>query len=149
LGLDGDELRQSVSVEGITVRHSEIIKSRGGTVNNSSKSIKVELPTGEVIWARATVDGPKNVASNPLHHLDMEDFRRTVRGLSSTLRNAVDDLVPDETQVEFGLELEVKSGKLVSVLAEAGATATVKVALTWKRAAESTGAPGPLAAVSE
>jgi hypothetical protein len=118
-------------------------------VNNSSKSIKVELPTGEVIWARATVDGPKNVASNPLHHLDMEDFRRTVRGLSSTLRNAVDDLVPDETQVEFGLELEVKSGKLVSVLAEAGATATVKVALTWKRAAESTGAPGPLAAVSE
>ena len=114
----------------------------------SSKSIQVELPTGEVIWARATVDGPTNVASSPLQHLDVEDFRRTVRGVSATLRHAVDDLVPDEVQVEFGLELALKSGKLVSVLAEAGATATVKVALTWKREASSTSKPHATLAVA-
>ncbi|MFI7067101.1 CU044_2847 family protein [Kribbella sp. NPDC050124] len=116
---------------------------------NNSKSIEVELPTGEVIWARATVDGPRNVAAHPFHHLDMEDFRRTVKGVSATLRQAVGDLAPDETQVEFGLELEVKAGKLVSVLAEAGATATVKVALTWKREAEPAAAPGRIAVASE
>jgi hypothetical protein len=99
----------------------------------NSKSMQVQLPTGEVIWARVSEDGPTNVVSNPLQHLDMDDFRQTVKGVSSTLRRAVDDLVPDETQVEFGLELEVKSGKLVSVLAEAGATASVKVTLTWRR----------------
>ncbi|WP_328334695.1 hypothetical protein OHA70_19820 [Kribbella sp. NBC_00382] len=107
----------------------------------SSKPIQVELPTGEVIWARATVDGPSNVASNPLQHLDLDDLRRTVRGVSGTLRGAVDDLVPDEVQVEFGLELALKSGKLVSMLAEAGATATVKVALTWKRVPVPTAVP--------
>ena len=98
----------------------------------SSKPVEVELPTGEVIWARVTVDGPQNVTSGGLQRLDVEDLRRTVRGVSATLRQAVEDLVPDEVEVEFGLELALKSGKLISLLAEAGATASAKVTLTWK-----------------
>ena len=35
-------------------------------------------------------------------------------------------------EVEFGLELALKSGKIISMLAEAGATASVKVTLAWK-----------------
>lgn len=99
----------------------------------SSKPVQVELPTGEVIWARVTVDGPQNVTSGGLQHLDVEDLRRTVRGVSATLREAVDDMVPDEVEVEFGLELALKSGKIISLLAEAGATASAKVTLTWKK----------------
>ena len=52
--------------------------------------------------------------------------------LSASLRQAVDGLLPDEVEVEFGLELALKSGKLISMLAEAGATASVKVTLGWK-----------------
>ena len=104
----------------------------------SSKPVQVELPTGEVIWARVTVDGPQNVTSGGLQRLDVEDLRRTVRGVSASLREAVEDLVPDEVQVEFGLELALKSGKLISLLAEAGATASAKVILTWKGDAAST-----------
>jgi hypothetical protein len=98
----------------------------------SSKPLQVELPTGEVIWARVAVDGPQNVASGGLQHLDVEDLSRTVHGVSTVLRQAVSDLAPDEVEVEFGLELALKSGKLISMLAEAGATASVKITLAWK-----------------
>ncbi|MBQ1019821.1 hypothetical protein KBX71_18410 [Micromonospora sp. D93] len=99
-----------------------------------SKLVQVELPTGDLIWAWVAVDGPTNVASGVLQKLDVEDLRKTVRGVSTSLPEAVNDLVPDAVQVEFGLELALKSGKLTSVLAEAGATASVKVTLTWNGA---------------
>jgi hypothetical protein len=98
----------------------------------TSKPVQVELPTGEVIWARVAVDGPQNVTSGGLQRLDVEELSQTVRGVSASLRQAVSNLVPDEVQVEFGLELALKSGKIISMLAEAGATASVKVTLAWK-----------------
>jgi hypothetical protein len=98
----------------------------------TSRPIQVQLPTGDVIWANVAVDGPQNVASTGLQHLDVEELGRTVRGLSASLYQAVDSLLPDEVEVEFGLELALKSGKLISMLAEAGATASVKVTLGWK-----------------
>jgi Trypsin-co-occurring domain 1 len=107
----------------------------------NSKSVQVELPTGEVIWAQVAAEGPQNVASGGLQRLDVEDLGRTVRGVSKTLRQAVDEIVPDEVQVEFGLELALKSGKLVSMLAEAGATASIKVTLAWK--GNTTAMPSP------
>jgi Trypsin-co-occurring domain 1 len=96
------------------------------------------LPTGEIIWARVAVDGPQNVAAGALRRLDVEALSRTVRGMSASLRAAVDDLAPDEVQVEFGLELALKAGHLVSMLAEAGGTASVKVTLAWKGDATTT-----------
>ena len=98
----------------------------------SSRPVQVQLPTGEVIWAKVAVDGPQNVASGGLQRLDVEELGRTVRGLSASLYQAVDSLMPDEVEVEFGLELALKSGKIISMLAEAGATASVKVTLGWK-----------------
>jgi Trypsin-co-occurring domain 1 len=98
----------------------------------TSRPVQVQLPTGEVIWAKVAVDGPQNVASGTLQHLDIDELGRTIRGLSASLYQAVDRLMPDEVEVEFGLELALKSGKLISMLAEAGGTASVKVTLGWK-----------------
>lgn len=99
----------------------------------ASKPVQVELPTGEIIWARVAMDGPQNVASKGLPRLDPEDLGRTVQGVSASLRQALDGLAPDELQVEFGLELALKSGKVISILAEGGVAASVKVTLTWER----------------
>ena len=98
----------------------------------SSRPVQVQLPTGEVIWAKVAVEGPQNVASVGLQRLDAEELSRTVRGLSASLHQAVDSLLSDEVEVEFGLELALKSGKVISMLAEAGATASVKITLGWK-----------------
>jgi len=97
----------------------------------TSRPVQVQLPTGEIIWAKVAVDGPQNVAATGLHQLDMDELGRTVQGLSASIHQAVASVLPDEVQVEFGLELTLKSGKLISVLAEAGATASVKVILGW------------------
>lgn len=97
----------------------------------ASKPLQVELPSGDVIWAQVMTDGPTNVAAGSLQRLDIDDLRATIRGVSSSLREAIADLVPDQVQVEFGLSLTLKSGKLTSVLAEAGGTASLKVSLTW------------------
>ena len=98
----------------------------------SSRPVQVQLPTGEVIWAKVAVDGPQNVASPGLQRLDVEELGRTIQGLSASLHQAVGGLLPDEVEVEFGLELALKSGKVISMLAEVGATASVKVTLGWK-----------------
>jgi hypothetical protein len=108
-----------------------------------SRPVQVELPTGEVIWARVTVDGPQNVTSGGLQRLDVSDLGQTVRGISASLRQAVSTLTPDEVQVEFGLELALKSGKIISMLAEAGTTASVKVTLAWKGDATEAASPTP------
>lgn len=113
----------------------------------SSKVIQVELPSGQVIWARVPVDGASNISDGTLQRLDMEDVRATVRGVSDSLRQAFDDLLPAQVQIEFGLELAIKTGKITSLLAEAGAKATVKIALTWNGDAPPTveAGPGPAA----
>jgi len=107
----------------------------------ASKAIQVQLPSGDVIWAQVPSDGVSNVSSGTLQRLDMDDLRKTVRGVSESLREALDELTPDQVQIEFGLELAVKTGKLTSMLAEMGATATVKISLTW----QGTTKPGPAA----
>ncbi|MEU1969688.1 CU044_2847 family protein [Micromonospora sediminicola] len=97
----------------------------------TSRAMQVRLPSGEVIWAQVRTDGPTNVAAGGLQHLDVDELRSTISGVTRSVREAIEDLVPDQVQVEFGLSLTVKSGKLTSVLAEAGGTASLKVSLAW------------------
>lgn len=95
------------------------------------RPVEVELPTGDVVWVRAESTGPTDVAVTGPLRLDAEQLRSTVRGVAASLRGALEDLVPDQVQVEFGLELAVKTGKLTSILAEAGGKSTIKLTLTW------------------
>ncbi|MBO3739307.1 CU044_2847 family protein [Actinoplanes flavus] len=115
-----------------------------------SRPVQIQLPTGEIVWARLDTagSGPSDVSSvNKVLQVDVDEFRNTIRGVSHSLRAAIDDLVPDQVQIEFGLELAVKTGKITSMLAEAGGKATVKVALSWsgKAPAEAVVTPLPTA----
>ena len=111
-----------------------------------AQAVQMMLPTGDVIWAKVAVDGPTNVSMTSLQNLDIDELRGMVRGLSESLRQSLADLSPDEFEVEFGIELSLKAGKIVSMLAEAGATASVKVSLRWtadRVPPESDPAPAP------
>jgi hypothetical protein len=97
------------------------------------RQAQVQLPSGEVIWANVSVDGPTNVSAiSGLHKLDADEFRAVVHGVSDSLRLALSGLRPDEVSVEFGVELALKTGKLTSVLAEASGKASVRVMLAWR-----------------
>lgn len=109
-----------------------------------TKLIQIQMPTEQVIWAQATTDGPSNVsATSVLQRLDPEELRSTIHAVSESLRQALEQLAPNEVSIEFGLEFVLKTGKLTSVLAEASGAASVKVAVTWKNDGHNPGSAAP------
>ena len=58
----------------------------------------------------------------------------TIEDVSQSLVAAFDKVKPDKATVSFGVEVAVKAGKLVSLLTEAGGTATLTVTLEWSSA---------------
>jgi len=58
-------------------------------------------------------------------------FNETVHGIVASVRQALEKCRPDAFTVEFGIELSARSGKALSVLAEAGGTAHIKVTASW------------------
>ena len=51
----------------------------------------------------------------------------------ASVRQAIDEHRPDSLTVEFAIEITARTGALLSVLAEAGGTAQVKVTASWDR----------------
>ena len=105
------------------------------------------LPSGDLIWVRvqaeqaATSDG----ASGPVdvglglriasagEALRLPEFAQTVRGVVTSVRQALDEHRPDSLTVEFGIEIVVRAGAMLSVLAEVGGNAHVTVTASWDR----------------
>lgn len=59
-------------------------------------------------------------------------LREVITGVAASVRDAAERAAPDEIGVEFGVEFAVRGGAIVSVLADAQTTGTLKVTLTWK-----------------
>ncbi|GAA2108608.1 hypothetical protein GCM10009759_48620 [Kitasatospora saccharophila] len=101
-------------------------------------TVEIALDDGTVLHA-AVRQGPgrpagdAGAATAAVTH-SLGEVRRTVRAVGrwarETAREAGD---PDGFEVEFGLTLGVKSGRLIGVLAEASGQASLVVRLSWKR----------------
>ena len=61
------------------------------------------------------------------------DSRRPFVVWSHRCARLIDEHRPDSLTVEFGIEITARTGALLSVLAEAGGTAQVKVTASWDR----------------
>jgi NTP-dependent ternary system trypsin peptidase co-occuring protein len=114
------------------------------------------LPSGDLIWVRvqgaapaATREGAAGAVDVGLGQrispvaeaLCLPGFAETVRGVVASVRQAIDEHRPDSLTVEFGIEITARTGALLSVLAEAGGTAQVKVTASWDRRDVSTSVP--------
>lgn len=103
--------------------------------------VPVLLPSGEQVWVRADEPSrPRDVhlGEAALQAVQAPGFIETVSGVVSSVRMAVDRHRPDTVSVEFGIEINAKTGRVLNVLAEAGGKAHVKVTAMWGRSA-----PGP------
>ncbi|MDG4767820.1 CU044_2847 family protein [Solwaraspora sp. WMMD406] len=97
-----------------------------------SKPIKVRLPSGEVVWTLADVPGrPTDVGFLDDRIHDVEGLTETIRGIGASVRQGLADLAPDTVTVQFGLTLTARTGRVISVLAEAGGQANLTVTLGW------------------
>ena len=66
-----------------------------------------------------------------LDNLSLEEVGDSIKSIADTLGTAVKAASPNEASVEFGLQVAVKGGKLISLITEASGTATLKVTLKW------------------
>ncbi len=98
---------------------------------------EVVLPSGEIVWVRVTSEqGPGDVAGRHRagHAHAVEGFSELVRGIAGSINDALRHVAPVTVTAEFGIEFAVKTGKVIGVLTEAGATTSVTVTLTWSSA---------------
>jgi Trypsin-co-occurring domain 1 len=98
-----------------------------------SEIVRAQMPDGGVVWARITQDRSvrDTGVSDAAFLLTVDGFPEAIASVAQSIRLGVAKARPREVKVEFGIELAAKTGKIVSVLAEAGATAAIKVELTW------------------
>jgi hypothetical protein len=114
---------------------------------------RVELPTGELIWVRVEVPEPVPDEGSPggtapdvggrrvrKNHPSVDDdgqisqligFTETVGGIAHSVRKSLAAARPDRVEVEFGLEIDGSTGKVISLVASAHAKASIKVRLGW------------------
>jgi hypothetical protein len=113
-----------------------------------SELARVALPNGDLIWVRVRAveqaaleeqtTGPADVGlaervAPAVEALRLPGFAETIRGVVTSVRHALDEHRPDSLAVEFAIEITARSGGLVSVLAEVGGTAQVRVTASWDR----------------
>ncbi|MFF5963460.1 CU044_2847 family protein [Streptomyces collinus] len=100
----------------------------------------IELPDGTIIEAR--VSDAERLRQGEGDYTDtrshaeafaarVEGLTDLVRGIATTMRQATAAAAPDDVSVAFGVELAAKAGRVVSVLADGEAKASVMVTLTW------------------
>ncbi len=118
----------------------------------------IELPDGTQVWARLSpvavpggqdgdgYDDYEDVGAFDGAAARVRRLSELITGVAASVRDAAARAAPDEVSVEFGVEFAVKSGAIVSVLADAESTTGLKVTLTWRDRFGRT-APLPLAQV--
>ncbi|MFF0449790.1 CU044_2847 family protein [Streptomyces sp. NPDC004609] len=100
-----------------------------------SELVQAEMPDGTTMWVRVGDgdEGPRDTSFGGALSRRLDDLPRTLESVTRSVREGLRNASPDEVALEFGIEVAVKSGQLVSVLTEAGGSATLRVTVTWRK----------------
>ena len=60
-------------------------------------------------------------------------FTETIRGVVTSVREALDEQRPNEFTVEFGVQITAKAGAALSVVAAVEGNAQIRVSATWRK----------------
>ncbi|MFI8243390.1 CU044_2847 family protein [Streptomyces sp. NPDC085866] len=111
---------------------------------------EVELADGQKVLARVSVLSPEDIPGlsdefefedvGALDHMAarIDQLNELVGAVGGAVLDAARATRPDEVSATFGVELAVKPGKAVALLADGEAKAALAITLTWRGAA---GAP--------
>ncbi|WP_369263522.1 CU044_2847 family protein [Streptomyces sp. R35] len=104
--------------------------------------VELELPDGGALLVRALSvsaggddldhddGGPSNIGLREA--LSFTAVSTAVRGVATTVQDALQSVKPDVVEAEFGLEFALKGSQLVCLLVGGEATATLRVRLEWQ-----------------
>jgi NTP-dependent ternary system trypsin peptidase co-occuring protein len=104
--------------------------------------VRTMLPSGQEVWVQVQpTEQYRDTGGDGRKLLDLEGFTEAIHGLAASIQLSLAGLRPSQVTAEFGFELTVKAGKLVTAIVDAGGKAAVKVTLRWDKA-DHTGAAG-------
>lgn len=105
---------------------------------------EIELPGGATVLARVSVLAPEEMPAgddefayqdvSALDHMAarIDHLNELVRGVGGAVLDAARAVGPDEVSATFGVELALKPGKAVALLADGEAKAALSITLTWR-----------------
>ncbi|MFE6828390.1 CU044_2847 family protein [Streptomyces sp. NPDC057690] len=111
--------------------------------------VELELPDGGALLVRALPvpvsgddldrdqGGPSNIGLRDA--LSFTAVSTALRGVATTVQDALQSVRPDVVEAEFGLEFALKGSQLVCLLVGGEATATLRVRLEWQNGSVSAG----------
>jgi len=110
--------------------------------------MQVTLPSGDPVWVSVgPADGEdsngqgggaqdvgfRDKAETVLQAAQLPGFAEAVRGVVTSVRQALDGCRPDDVTVDFGIQITARTGGALAVLAEAGGSAQLRVSVSWRR----------------
>lgn len=99
--------------------------------------VEIELDNGEVVMAEVLSAGGSDVSVS--ERLRLSEARQALSEVGRWALESVRESLPEppnRLDVEFGVKLALKSGKLIGVLAEASGEASITVRMGWDRSPE-------------
>jgi hypothetical protein len=90
------------------------------------------LPNGTHVKVAAQMgDAAQDVAFT--QPFNMDNLQSSLSGFAQLVSDAVAKVAPDTVQLEFGFNLCVEGGKLISLLTSVSSEASLTVRLAWNR----------------
>ncbi|MFF1897384.1 CU044_2847 family protein [Streptomyces sp. NPDC058206] len=104
---------------------------------------EIELPGGTTVLARVSMLDPAEIPGGDEFSYDdvgafdqmaarVDQLNELVQGMGAAVLTAARKVKPDEVSATFGIELAVKPGKAVALLADGEAKAALSITLTWR-----------------
>ncbi|MEV6552552.1 CU044_2847 family protein [Streptomyces sp. NPDC051597] len=99
---------------------------------------EIELPGGAVVLARVSAAGGYAADDDDVGVIEnavarVERLGELIAGVGRSVLDAAAAARPDEATVSFGVELAVRAGAAVAVLADGEAKTSLQVTLVWRR----------------
>ncbi len=96
---------------------------------DTTRIIETKLGDETVLVKAVAIGGGQDVAKLGLP--EFSDVTKMVESVGASFYEALAAIAPKKASVEFGIEVALKSGKLVGLLVDGSGTATIKVTLEW------------------
>ena len=97
----------------------------------NTQIITTQLENGEEFLIEVSVlDGRDKVAD---FEASYKELSKSIKSVSNLLVDTLKEVSPDKCSVEFGLEVSLKSGKLLALLCNGEGKANLKITLEWEK----------------
>ncbi|WP_330173131.1 hypothetical protein OG875_05665 [Streptomyces sp. NBC_01498] len=100
-----------------------------------SDAVQAVMPDGTPVWVKVNDEErrPRDTGAGDRLSRSLGDLPKTLEAVTESVSLGLRQAAPDEVTLEFGIEIAVKSGQLVSVVTAAEGKATLKVTVTWRK----------------